>query len=57
MVQWLRLNASSAEGTVLIPGQGTKIPNALWHGQKKKKLKGQRRYLEGSECEDGTEHV
>ena len=39
MVQWLRLNASSAEGTVLIPGQGTKIPNALWHGQKKKKKK------------------
>ena len=27
-VQWLRLRAYSAEGKVLIPGEGTKIPHA-----------------------------
>ena len=27
-VQWLRLHASTAGGTDLIPGQGTKIPHA-----------------------------
>ena len=42
MVQWLRLRTSNARGTGLIPGQGTKIPHAVWCGQKyiyKKKLK------------------
>ena len=34
MVQWLKLQASNAEGTGSIPGQGTKIPHATWHGQK-----------------------
>ena len=34
-----RLPASSAGGTSLIPGQGTKILCAAWHGQKKKKKK------------------
>ena len=33
-VQWLRLCASSAEGTGLIPGQGTKIPPVMWHSQR-----------------------
>ena len=36
-VQWLRLSASTAGGTVLIPGRGTKIPHATRHRQKKKK--------------------
>ena len=30
---------SLAEGTSLIPGQGTKISHTMWHGQKKKKPK------------------
>ena len=34
MVQWLGLQASTAEGTGLIPGEETKIPHATWHGQK-----------------------
>ena len=32
MVQWLRLYASSAGGTGLIPGLGTKIPHATCQG-------------------------
>ena len=36
-VQWLGLPASTAGGTGLIPGWGTKIPCATWQGQKKKK--------------------
>ena len=35
VVQWLRLHASNARNVGLIPGQGTKIPHAMWHGQKK----------------------
>ena len=34
VVQWLGLCASIAAGMNLIPGQGTKIPQAMWHGQK-----------------------
>ena len=34
MVQWLGLHASTARGTGLIPGQGTKIPHTWWHGQR-----------------------
>ena len=34
MVQWLRLLASTAEGTDSIPGQGTKIQHATQHDQK-----------------------
>ena len=37
VVLWLRLCASTAGGTGSIPGQGTKIPHAAQHGQKKKK--------------------
>ena len=37
VVQWLRLHASNAGGTRLIPGQGIKIPNAMRCSQKKKK--------------------
>ena len=36
MVQLLRLRASSARSEVSIPGQGTKIPHAVWCGEKKK---------------------
>ena len=36
MVQWLALGASTAGGTGSSPGWGTKIPQAMWHGQKKK---------------------
>ena len=38
--QWLRLCASDAERAGLIPGQGTKIPHAVQHRQKKKKILG-----------------
>ena len=34
-VQWLRLRTSTAGGTGLIPGRGTKIPHAVRCGQKK----------------------
>ena len=36
VVQWLGLRAFTAEGSGSIPGQGTKIPQAVWQGQKKK---------------------
>ena len=36
-VQWLRLRASNADCVGSIPGQGTKIPHATWHSQRKKK--------------------
>ena len=39
VVQWLRLLAPNAGGMGPIPGQGTKIPHATWHDQKKKKEK------------------
>ena len=41
MVQWLGLQAFTAEGPGSIPGQGTKIPQATRHGQERKK---ERRY-------------
>ena len=31
-VQWLGFCASTAGGPGSIPGQGTKIPPAVWHG-------------------------
>ena len=36
MVQGLELHALTVKGLGLIPGQGTKIPHASWHGKKKK---------------------
>ena len=39
MVQWLRLHAFNAGGMGLIPGLGTKIPDAMRSGQKEKKKK------------------
>ena len=32
-VKWLRLHMSNAGNVCSIPGQGTKIPRAMWHGQ------------------------
>ena len=37
-VQWLRLHTSTAVGTGLIPGWGTKIPHAMRHGPKTRKM-------------------
>ena len=36
-VQWVRLHASTSGGMGSIPAQGTKIPHATPHNQKKKK--------------------
>ena len=33
-VQWLRLRASISESVGSIPGQGSKIPHTMKHGQK-----------------------
>ena len=33
VVQWLRVGASTAEGTGSVPGRGTKIPHAVQHDQ------------------------
>ena len=38
-VQWLRFCAPTAGGAGLITGEGTKIPHAAWHSQKKEKEK------------------
>ena len=38
VVQWLGL-CFTAEGLGSIPGPGTKIPQAMWHGQKIKEKK------------------
>ena len=37
-VQWLGLHAFIAKGSGSIPGWGTKIPQAMRHGQKKKRM-------------------
>ena len=37
LVQWFGLHALTAEGMGSIPSQGTQIPQAAWHSQKKKK--------------------
>lgn len=36
MVRWLGLPVSNAGGTGLIPGRGTEILHAAWHGKKRK---------------------
>lgn len=43
VVQWLGLGTFIAKGLGSIPGQGTKIPQDTWHGQKleKKKISGE----------------
>ena len=39
VVQWLAVRTSDARGTGSLPGQGTKIPHAMWYGQEKEKKK------------------
>ena len=39
VIQWLRLRTSTAGGTGLIPGRGTKISHASWYDQKKQTKK------------------
>ena len=39
VVQWLRLCSSTSGGLGSIPGLGTNIWHATWHGPKKKKKK------------------
>ena len=39
MVQWLRLGVFTAVGLGLIPGRGTKIPQAMQHGRKEGRKK------------------
>ena len=36
VIQWLKRHTSTVRGMGLIPGQGTKVLHATWHGQKKK---------------------
>ena len=36
-IQWLGLQASTAGDMGSIPGQGTRIPHAAWHGPKQNK--------------------
>ena len=43
MVQWLGLCAFRAEVLGSIPGRRTKIPQAAWHGQRKKKDSGKQK--------------
>ena len=38
VVQWLRLGAFTAVALSSVPGWGTKIPQAVWCSQKKKKF-------------------
>ena len=38
VVQWLGLHALTAERLGLISGQGTRIPQAMWSSQKKRKI-------------------
>ena len=46
-VQWLRLCAPTAGGMDSIPGQGTKISQAVWHGQRKKRERKRDKRREG----------
>ena len=39
VVQWLGLHASTAGATGSLPGQGTGVSCATWHGQKEKKAR------------------
>ena len=45
VVQWLELCAITAGDMGFIPGGGTKIPYAPWHGQKTNKQKKQKKVL------------
>ena len=44
-VQWLGFRASTAGGMGSIPGQGTKIPHAMQHGQKERERETNKGFL------------
>ena len=50
VVRWLRPQAFTAKGLGLIPGQGTEIPQGLWHGLKKNKISIASRIQRGPPC-------
>ena len=52
MVQWLRLRASAAGRTGLIPGQGGTIVHALWEGKEGRKVGSEGRKEGGKERKD-----
>ena len=52
MVHWLRHHDFTAEGPSSIPGQGTKISQATWDNQKKKKRK-----MENKNCKYEGDNV
>ena len=54
VVQWLRLLAPKAGGS--IPDGGTRIPQAAWHGLKKKKKKEAALCQPSAECKGGISH-
>ena len=49
-VWWLRHQAFTARGPGLIPGWGTKIPQALWHGLKENKISIASKIQRGPPC-------
>ena len=51
VVQWLGLRASTAKGPGSIPGWGTKILQAMWCSQKKKKKEKKQDVKEYTECD------
>ena len=55
VVQWLGLRASTAGGTGLIPGQGTKILHAAWPKKKILKMVFNPKYLGEQERRTGTQ--
>ena len=51
MIQWLGFCALIAEDLGSVPGQGTKIPQAMWCGQKRKgKKKRHKRIVSTENC-------
>ena len=54
VVQWLGPRTSTARDMGFIPGWGTKIPYAVWHGQKERK-QGLKVTLEANSFEAPTE--
>ena len=47
-VQWLGLRAFPVKGEGSIPGQGSKIPQATWCSQKKKKKREKKENIKGA---------
>ena len=56
MVQWLALGALTARGLGSIPGWGSKIPQATYHGQKTK-MKTNKQKDPNSEVPFHTHHI